>query len=169
MVVLRKLVFVFIAFFAFCNLALADNPSPSPSPAPPDGPPTYDCKDKWSQDKKDQWKLSCETGVCGAGGTGEKCLSTGKTKEGKPTCMCGKPGGGNTDSCSSRPDCSGDCKNWRGQSGKCELGAGIGTARICQCSSSALNPGNVLPAIPKIPKLFGDVTPSPAPDADLPS
>lgn len=123
--------------------------TPAMAQTPASGPPEFSCKDVWSE-MGGKWSLRCENGFCGAGNNGEVCSSTGKTKEGKPTCECKAPAGGNTSSCASRKECGGDCKNWRGMPGKCELGAGVGTLRICKCSSSGVPVPAVVKAIPTI-------------------
>lgn len=148
MSLVKQLVAIVAVLISCATVGVAQTPGATPSAgATPTAPPDYACKDAWSQ-KDGKWVLGCETGFCGAGGNGEVCSSTGKTKEGKPTCECKAPSGGNTSSCVGRRECGGDCKNWRGQPGKCELGAGIGSARICQCSSSGLKVPSVLTAIP---------------------
>ena len=149
MSVVKQIAVVIAVLISCTSVGVAQTPGATPSAAATvtSGPPEFSCKDSWAQ-KDGKWVLGCETGFCGAGGNGEICRSTGKTKEGKPTCECKAPAGGNTSSCAGRKECGGECKNWRGQPGKCELGAGIGSARICECSSSGLKVPAVMSAIP---------------------
>jgi hypothetical protein len=119
--------------FSNPDAAVADDPQP---PAVPQ----FACQDDWKEvdeGGKKVLRLFCKTGYCGAGGTGETCESTGKDKDGKPTCQCvvkkEEPPATDNGRCLGRPQCGGACTTKKGRQGTCRVRNIPYVGPLCVC------------------------------------
>jgi len=147
-----KKIALLVVFFSLCTTSFAQvvsNPASARAevsaemddPQPPTDGPTFACEDVWKEVNKGsrkEWQLSCNTGFCGVGGTGDTCEPTGKTKDGKPTCECVKKAvpPPNNGKCRGRAVCGGKCTKKDGGAGVCRVMTIPRTAiHFCGCGS----------------------------------
>jgi hypothetical protein len=144
-----KKIALLVVFFSLCTTSFAQvvsNPASARAEVsaemddsqPPKDGPKFACEDVWKEvikGGKMEWQLSCNTGYCGVGGTGETCEPTGKDKDGKPTCECVKKAEPppNNGRCLGRRECGGACTTKKGRAGVCRFMRVPYVGTICAC------------------------------------